>query len=114
MPPPEQTKTPFAQSVWDTSALIFFGSTIFFPVVLFPLGALMIWLSKRWTTGEKLAATLAPLAFVGVGALFVGGFDRAASLMLFAFIVPTIAAFYLAFRMGTRTPKYADAGPITD
>ncbi|MGH2959738.1 MAG: hypothetical protein ACRDKE_09040 [Solirubrobacterales bacterium] len=114
MAPPEQAKTPFAQSVWDTSALIFFGSTIFFPVILFPLGALMIWLSKRWTRGEKLGATLSPLIFMGVGALFVGSFDRAASLMLFAFIVPMIAAFFLAFRMGTRSPKYAGPEPTTD
>jgi hypothetical protein len=70
------------------------------------VGAVLVWLSRRWTTGEKLVGTLGGLSWLvaGLGGIVIpagGGVLGPIEVVVFAvpFVLPFAAAIYLGIRL---------------
>jgi hypothetical protein len=72
------------------------------------VGAVLVWLSQRWTTRDKLIGTLGGLSWVVAGLGTVAepagpGATIALILIVLAFVLPYATAIYLAIRLRART-----------
>jgi hypothetical protein len=68
------------------------------------VGAVLVWLSRRWTTRDKLIGTIGGLSWVvaGLGTVMEPagpGATIALILIVLAFVLPYAAAIYLAIRL---------------
>ena len=92
------------------------------PVLGWVLGAVLVWLSRIWTTRDKLVGTVGGLSWVlgGLGTVMAGraggpvgqpgaavgttGPDRLELILVVApFVLPVAAAVYLGLRLRSRT-----------
>jgi hypothetical protein len=98
------------------------------PFVGWVLGAVLVWLSRRWTTRDKLVGTLAGLSWVlaGLGTVMTsaGGARAVGSaplgpteaspldvvLVVAPFVLPIAAATYLGLRLRRRTTAPSATG----
>jgi hypothetical protein len=114
--------------VREELALIFLTVGSFVPVVGWLVGVVLLWTSRRWTTGEKLAGTLLVPRGPGAVALVAGAFALTASsvwrcagvrctsgpddaglrsaVFVVAFVVPFVVAVVL-FRRASRRARPA-------
>jgi hypothetical protein len=72
------------------------------------VGTVLVWLSRRWTTRDKLIGTLGGLSWVvaGLGTVVEPsgpGATIALILIVLAFVLPYAAAIYLAVRLRAHT-----------
>jgi len=112
-PPPPRPATPWLEVI----ALVL----LVIPFVGWVVGVVLVWLSRLWTTRDKLIGTIGGLSWVvaGLGTVMTSaGGSRAVgsaplgppetdllALFLFVvpFVVPIVAAIYLGFRLRRRT-----------
>jgi hypothetical protein len=116
-PPPPQPGTPWLEVVALVLLLI--------PFLGWVIGVTLVWLSRLWTTRDKLIGTFgglswvwaglgtimiqrpsSPVAPVGAGASAAGSTDPSLlEVLLIAapFVLPVVAAVYLGFRLRRRT-----------
>jgi hypothetical protein len=95
---PSRPSTPVLEIVTIVLLVIpFLGSLV---------GAVLVWLSRRWTTGEKLVGTLGGLSWLvaGLGGIVIpagGGVLGPIEVVVFAvpFVLPFAAAIYLGIRL---------------
>jgi hypothetical protein len=91
------------------------------PFLGWVLGAVLVWLSRRWTTGDKLVGTVGGLSWIvaGMGGVMLsaGGSTAVGSeglgpaetsvlavvLFVVPFVLPVAAAIYLGFRLRAQT-----------
>ena len=71
-------------------------------------GAVLVWLSRRWTTRDKLIGTIGGLSWTVAGLGTVAepagpGASIALILIVLAFVLLYAAAIYLAIRLRART-----------
>jgi hypothetical protein len=78
------------------------------PFLGWVVGAVLVWLSQRWTTRDKLIGTIGGLSWIvaGLGTVMEPhgpGAAIALILTVLAFVLPYAAAIYLAIRLRART-----------
>ena len=91
------------------------------PFLGWALGVLLVWLSRIWTTRDKLVGTVGGLSWVlaGLGTISISAGSRPAgspaplgpsetnllevALFVLPFVLPVVAAVYLGFRLRART-----------
>jgi hypothetical protein len=91
------------------------------PFLGWVVGAVLVWLSQRWTTRDKLIGTIGGLSWVlaGLGTISISAGSRPAgspaplgpsetsllevALFVLPFVLPVVAAVYLGFRLRART-----------
>jgi hypothetical protein len=99
---PEPTKgaTPWLEVITLVALVV--------PFLGWAVGAVLVWLSQRWTTRDKLIGTIGGLSWIvaGLGTVMEShgpGAAIALLLIVLAFVLPYAAAIYLAIRLRTRT-----------
>jgi len=91
------------------------------PFLGWVLGAVLVWLSRLWTTRDKLVGTVGGLSWVlaGLGTISISAGSRPVgspaplgpsetnllevALFVLPFVLPVVAAVYLGFRLRSRT-----------
>jgi hypothetical protein len=112
-PPPPRPATPWLEVI----ALVL----LVIPFLGWVIGVVLVWLSRLWTTGDKLVGTIAGLSWIvaGAGGVMVsaGGSPAVGSeplgptetslvavvLFVVPFVLPIAAAIYLGFRLRAHT-----------
>ena len=112
-PPPPRPATPWLEVI----ALVL----LVIPFVGWVVGVVLVWLSRLWTTRDKLIGTIGGLSWVvaGLGTVMTSaGGSRAVGsaplgppetdllalfLVVIPFVLPIVAAIYLGFRLRRRT-----------
>ena len=112
-PPPPRPATPWLEVI----ALVL----LVIPFVGWVVGVILVWLSRLWTTRDKLIGTIGGLSWVvaGLGTVMTSaGGSRAVGsaplgppetdllalfLVVIPFVLPIVAAIYLGFRLRRRT-----------
>ena len=91
------------------------------PFLGWVLGVILVWLSRIWTTRDKLVGTVGGLSWVlaGLGTISISAGSRPVgspaplgpsetsllevALFVLPFVLPVVAAVYLGFRLRART-----------
>jgi uncharacterized membrane protein len=108
-----------ATPVLEIAALVL----LVIPFLGWILGAVLVWLSRRWTTGDKLVGTVGGLSWIvaGMGGIMLSAGRSSAAvgseglgpaetgvlavvLFVVPFVLPVAAAIYLGFRLRAQTP----------
>lgn len=79
--------------------MIFIGIAVVLPL-LYLVGLAMVWTSKFWTLGDKLFATIVPLAPAGAALVTTLDFSDSIRIGVISAVVCVPVALALAFRMG--------------
>lgn len=93
--------TPFAPPRDLIALVLMFGAALFFFLIVPAL--LLIWISRSWRIGEKLAVTVVPLALAGAARTLTdssGDVGRMFGMLAIASCIG--AAFFLAARIAGR------------
>jgi hypothetical protein len=73
-------------------------------------GVVMLWLSKRWTVGDKMIGTFVPPGGLGVFLLLVLYGDAITAWTLALVLLPIVTVFYLAWRLRKYDPLAGRSG----
>jgi len=111
--PPARPATPWLEVVAIVLLVIPFAGWV--------IGVVLVWLSRLWTTRDKLIGTLGGLSWVlaGLGTISISAGSRPVgspaalgpsetsllevALFVLPFVLPVVAAVYLGFRLRART-----------
>jgi uncharacterized membrane protein len=84
------------------------------------IGVVLVWLSRRWSTRDKLIGTLggigwlvAPLGTIGISAGGTGLGPVEVIVFVVPFVLPIAATIYLAIRLRAHARAHAKAAPRT-
>jgi hypothetical protein len=112
-PPDHRARTPWLEVIAIVLLVI--------PFLGWVLGVLLVWLSRIWTTRDKLVGTVGGLSWVlaGLGTMSISAGSRPVgspaplgpsetsllevALFVLPFVLPVVAAVYLGFRLRART-----------
>jgi uncharacterized membrane protein len=99
-PEPTKVATPWLEVITLVALVV--------PVLGWVVGAVLVWLSQRWTTRDKLIGTIGGLSWVvaGLGTVVEPAGPGAAIvfiLIVLTFVLPYATAIYLAIRLRGRS-----------